>query len=592
MIRVRKSGLSKAILAAMLMASSQAYALTAGSSYTVTIGKINSNGTETVLSTSSAVVADATGKITFSLSGVPDNTTCNFMTVVVKDSNGAVAQSGMAPCATAGTTLPLGVSPVTSKQNEALKAGFLAAGTDDPILAVFGLAAVRTQGITTAELTVLATIVKDAISGAGGFIDHLTAAPPVGRGVTAAQLAAYRSAIIAQLSNVNSGYSKMIKDSVDATTGAAESGKRGEAAALLMEILVEAATTAGFPQDYVLEAFDAMGAIAVPAIQAATTAGTLSANTAQGVDTSIGGGIQKSRSSRVIEKYSAALTTLGATGADVTQFQTSATALNTAMQTAFNTFEQAAFQTGAENAAAIQAAETALFNSIITAFNTFTTDIAVSDARIQTLITNICTALYPTNAGFLATCTGNPVGSGGLPASFFKFYDQSGTTHNWPINMVVLTDWATTNKAAGGSLIYSRDNTAIPASIIWYGTCTVANKFNSNECTFAGGTWTPARTCYGTVAAAGEAGTCQNFPSDYASLKALQQDVHILQWTRWAAIDAAGGPGAAEQAAEKAFTDKLYTTITGLIGGTTNGTTALSTAQKKALVTLMSPPEM
>ena len=47
-----------------------------------------------------------------------------------------------------------------------------------------------------------------------------------------------------------------------------------------------------------------------------------------------------------------------------------------------------------------------------------------------------------------------------------------------------------------------------------------------------------------------------------------------------------------DQTAEQAFTDKLYTTITGLIGGTTNGTTAISAVQKKAVVTLMSPPQM
>lgn len=559
--------------------------MTAGSSYTVTIGKINSNGTETVLSTSSAVVADATGKITFSLSGVPDNTTCNFMTVVVKDSNGAVAQSGMAPCATAGTTLPLGVSPVTSKQNEALKAGFLAAGTDDPILAVFGLAAVRTQGITAAELTVLANIVKNAITGAGGFTDYLTTT----RGVTAAQLAAYRSAIIAQLNNVNSGYSKMIKDSVDATTGAAESGKRGEAADLLMAILVKAATTTGFSQDYVLEAFNAMGAIAVPAIQAATTAGTLTANTAQGVDSSIGGGIEQSKTSRVIEKYSTALTTLGATGAEVTQYQAAATALNTTMQAAFSAFEQAAFQTGTENAATILTAQTALGNAMGTAFNTFTTDIAVSDARIQTLITNICNAVSASLGMTVAQCTGNPVGTGGaLRSNVFKYYDKLGNLHNWAINMVVLTDWATTNKAAGGSLTYTRDNTAIPGALNWYGSCSVANKFDSNSCTVAGGTW--GRTCFGTVAAAGEIGTCIGLPSDYASLRAIEQDINIMQMIRRTAIQAAGGPGAAGQAAEQAFTDKLYTTITGLIGGTTNGTTAISAVQKKAVVTLMSPP--
>lgn len=583
MIRNKKLGLSKAILAALLMAGSHAYALTAGSSYTVTIGKINSNGTETVLSTSSAVVADSNGKITFSLTGVPDSTTCNFMTVVVKDNAGAIAQSGMAPCAAAGTTMPLGVSPVTSKQTEALKAGFVAAGTDDPILAVFGLAAVRTVGITAAELAALATIVKDAISGAGGFTDYLTTT----RGVTAAQLAAYRSAIVAQLNDVNSGYSKLLKDSVDATASTADAAKRGEAAGLLMEILVKAATTAGFQQDYILEAFNAMGAIAVPAITAATP-GTLSATTAQGVNTSIGSGIQKSKTSRVIEKYSAALTTLGATGADVTQFQTAATTLSTSMQAAFSTFEQAAFQTGTENAATIQAAQATLNTAMNTAFSTFIASTAVSNTRIQTLITNICTAVAP---GFVAACTGTPVGTGGqLQSSFFQFIDQTGASNNWPVNMVVLTDWVTTNKTATGSLTYARDNAAIPGAMIWAGSCSNTSFFNSAACTGGGGTWTTGRTCYGTVAGTGEVGTCRSMPSDYANLMAIQEDINILQMTRFTSMT--GSPGSGDQAVEKAFTDKLYTTITGLIGGTTNGTTAISAVQKKAIVTLMSPPQM
>lgn len=586
MIRNKKLCLSRAILAAMLMAGSHAYALTAGASYTVTTGKINSDGTETVLSTSSEVVADATGKITFTLTNLPDSTTCNFMTLVVKDSTGTIVQNGLAPCATSGTTLPVGVSPVTSKQTEALKAGFLAAGTDDPILAVFGLAAVRTTGITSAELAVLATIVKNAISGAGGFTDHLT----TNRGVTAAQLAAYRNAIVAQLNDVNSGYSKLLKDSVDAATSTEDAAKRGEAAGLLMEILIEAATTAGFQQDYIIEAFNAMGSIAVPGITAAVGSGTLSANTAQGVNSSVGGGIEKARINRAIEKYSAALTTLGATGADVTQFQTAATTLGTSMRTAFSTFEQAAFQTGAENAAAIQAAQTALNAAMRTAFTTFIGEIAVSDVRIQTLITNICNVVAP---GFVAACTGTPIGTGGaLQSNFFKFFDETGTAHNWPVNMVVLTDWVTTNKAAGGSLTYTRDTTAIPAAMIWAGSCSVANQFTSTSCTGAGGTWTSGRTCFGAVAAAGEIGTCQNLDADYANLRALEQDINILQMTRWTAMQGSTGPGSGDQAVEQAFTDKLYTTITGAIGGTISTTTAISEAQKKAIVTLMSPPQM
>ncbi len=586
MIRNHRLALSKAILAIFLAASSHAYALTAGASYTVTVGQINSNGTETVLSTSSAVVADATGKITFTLTNLPDSATCNFMTLVVKDSAGAIAQSGLAPCATNGTTLPVGVSPVTSKQTEALKAGFLAAGTDDPILAVFGLAAVRTTGITSAELAVLATIVKNAISGAGGFTDHLT----TNRGVTAAQLAAYRSAIVAQLNDVNSGYSKLLKDSVDAATTTADAAKRGEAAGLLMDILIEAATTAGFQQDYIIEAFNAMGAIAGPGITAAVGSGTLTANTAQGVNSSVGGGIEKARVRRAVEKYSAALTTLGATGADVTQFQTAATTLATSMQTAFSTFEQAAFQTGAENAATIQAAQTALDTAMRTAFTTFIGEIAVIDTRIQTLITNICNVLAP---GFVAACTGTPVGTGGaLQSNFFKFFDETGTAHNWPVNMVVLTDWVTTNKVAGGSLTYTRDTTAIPAAMVWAGSCSAAGFFDQPSCVGNAGVWTAGRTCFGAVAAAGEIGTCQNLDADYANLRALEQDINILQMTRWTALQGSTGPGSADQTVEQNFTDKLYTTITGTIGGTTNGTTAISAVQKNAIVTLMSPPQM
>lgn len=583
MILNKQLFLSKLALAVMLMAGSQAYALTAGSNYTVTIGKINSDGTETVLSTSSAVVADSTGKISFSLTDVPSSATCNFMTIVVKDSSGAVAQSGIAPCATAGTTLPLGVSAVTSKQTEALKAGFLAAGTDDPILAIFGLTVVRSAGITTADLVKLATIVKNAINNPGGFTDYLTTT----RGVTAAQLTAYRSAIVTQLNDVNSGYSRLIKDSVDATAGVAESGKRGEASGLLMEILVKAATTAGFPQDYILEAFNAMGSIAKPAIQAAVTAGFLTANTAKGVDTSVSSGVQKAKTSRVVEKYTGALTTLGATGADVTQFQTAATTLSATMRTAFSSFEQVAFLNGTENAATITTAQTALDTAMNTAFNTFITDTAVSDARITTLITNICTAVSPGN---IAMCTA------ALPASSFKFFDQASNLHNWPVNMVVLTDWVTTNKVATGSLTYTRDTTAIPALMVWAGSCDVPNNFTRTDCVSATGTWTAGRNCFGGTAGvpatAPEVGTCQGLDDSYASLRAIEQDINILQMTRYTALQASGGDMGNDQVAEKGFTDKLYTTITGLINGTTNGTTAVSTVQKKAIVTLMSPPQM
>jgi len=242
----------------------------------------------------------------------------------------------------------------------------------------------------------------------------------------------------------------------------------------------------------------------------------------------------------------------------------------------------------AENAAAIIAAQATLNTAMNTAFSTFIASTAVTTARIQTLITNICTAVAP---GFVAACTGTPVGTGGqLQLGFFQFIDQTGASNNWPVNMVVLTDWVTTNKTATGSLTYTRDNAAIPGAMIWAGSCSNTSFFNSAACTSGGGAWTSGRTCFGTVAGTGEVGTCRNMPSDYANLMAIQEDINILQMTRFTAMT--GSPGSGDQAVEKAFTDKLYTTITGLIGGTTNGTTAISAVQKKAIVTLMSPPQM
>lgn len=578
----RKSArFTRAMLAAAFAAFvGNAHALTAGQNYTVTIGKINSNGTETTLSTSAPVTADADGKIAFSLASVPDNTTCNFMTIVIKDSNGTVARNGIAPCAAAGTTLPLGVSPVTDKQTEALKAGFAAAGTDDPILAVFGLIIVRTTGITSAELAEMATIARRGINDPNGFVDHLKTT----RGVTDAQLLAYRNSIVAQLADANTGYSKLVKDSVDATTSATESGKRGEAAGMLMDILVKAASDAGFQQDYVIEAFNSMGSVAVPLINGSAV---LSPTTKAGVQSSVGGGIQKIREKRVVEKYTRALTTLGATGNDVTQFQTAATTLTDAMRAAFSTFEQTAFQTGSEDANTINNAQTALNTAMNTAFNNFIAGVAVDDPRITTLIGHICQSIP--NAP--ANC---------IPANFFKFYKPDGSQVNWPVNMVVLTDWVATNKLAGGALTYSRDggqdpNAAVNSAFMpWMGQCSVAGRFNKVACETnpGAGVWTAGRTCFGTVAAAGEVTTCRNFPADYANLMAIQEDINIRQMSRWAAVQAANNDNGTEETAEQDFTNGLYTKLTGLIGGTTDGAAAITGQQKKAIVTLMSPPQM
>ncbi len=520
-----------------------AWPLTVGEEYRITIEKINSDGSLTSgndsLELFTSAIADSDGKLSFSFTnGIPDNSSCNFMVVTISNSSDAVERRSLVPCPDAGKALPLGVSGVTQKQADALIAAFAEAGSDDPILAVFGFTIVRSEGITAAELSTMADICYQGIAGTNGFVDDMT-----GKGVTATQLQTYRNKIISLLADPDSGYSKLLKDSVDVAStndSTLEAAKRGEAAAKLLSYLMQAATAAGFSQDRIMEAFNAMGAIAVPLITTAQNNGSLSAATAQSINSSVGGGIRKLGADRAIEKYTQALATLGASGSDLTTFTTAADTLSSTMSNAFAEFDKVF--NGSETDTAVSAAQSTLDSTMTSAFNTFISSTAASNARLSTMITNIETAL------------GNP--GLGLSSSNFQFFTTSGQS-NWPIMMVIPTDWLSSIKTAGGSLSYTVDTLAIPANL--------SGSLGS-------------RTDYSAI------------PTPYRQLFEIQEDVMIREFKRFSDSSSASGDMATMNTVEKAFSDGLQTII-GNIGGTTDGTTPISTAQKAALVELMKSPQ-
>ncbi len=557
------------ILSLFILAfSGQVSALTVGEQYTITIEKFQSDGSvtsgATSLGLSTTATADADGKLSFSFSSnIPDNSSCNFLVVSISNSSGAIERRSVVPCPDAGDTLPLGVSGVTNSQADALIAATASAGTDDPILAVFGMTIVRSEGITAAELSTMANIANQGITGSNGFVDDMTS-----KGVTASQLSTYRSTIVSLLADPTDGYSKLIKDSVDVASvndSSLEAAKRGEAAAKLLGVLVQAATTAGFSQDRVMEAFNAMGAIAVPLIQAAVTSGDLSAATAQSINSSVGGGIQKLRADRSIEKYTQALSTLGASGDDLTQYSNAANTLATTMANAFAEFDKVF--TGSETASDVSNAETTLQTTMTTAFNTFLSSTAATDARINTMISNIDSALGV---------------STGLSLNEFQFYKSDGTSSNWPIMMVIPTDWLSSIKQAGGSVSYTRDTVSIPSEITWIGTCDNNTDRDKASCEGNGAQWTPERTNFGTGG--------EEIPPPYNALFGIQEDIMIREFVRFAAQSSAGNDMSQENALEKAFSDALVN-IAASISGTTDGTTAISTTQKQALVELLKSPQ-
>jgi len=363
----------------------------------------------------------------------------------------------------------------------------------------------------------------------------------ISKGVTSAQLLSYRSKIISLLADPDTGYSKLLKDSVDVSSvndSTLEAAKRGEAAAQLLSYLVQAATTAGFSQDRIMEAFNAMGGIAVPLITTAQGNGSISAATAQSINSSVGGGIQKLGADRSIEKYTQALAALGAGGSDLSTFTTAASTLTTTMSAAFAEFDKVF--NGSETSADVSAAETTQGNTMDSAFSTFISSTSASDARIVSMIANICTAMGSGSS----TC---------IPTSNFKFMQNGGGSVNWPIMMVIPTDWVSTITTASGGLSYTQDTVAIPGDL-------------------AGQT----RNDYNAIS------------SPYKELFQIQFDVMIREFVRFAAQGT--GDMDAENTLEKAFSDALAA-IVGKISGTSDGSTSITTAQKEALVELMKSPQ-
>ncbi len=543
--------------------SPTAQALTVGEVYTISIEKINSDGTLTSGSTSlnltQTATADSDGKLGFSFtSTIPNNSTCNFLVVSITNSSNAVERRTVLPCPDDGKALAMGVSGVTNSQADAMIEAFSNAANDDPIVATFGFILVRSEGISASEIVFMANLANQGINATNGYVSDMTS-----KGVTTTQIASYRKAIISKLADPNTGYSKLMKDSVDVASlgdSTLEAAKRGEASAKLFSFLVESATTAGFSQDRVIEAFNAMGAIVVPLMATAVADGDLTAATKQSIDSSVGGGLQKLRADVGIEKYSQALTTLGATGADVTTFSSAAATMVTAMSAAFKTFD--AVFTGSETDTAVSTANDVLSTAMNTAFTIFKTATAATDARLSTMISNIDTALG---------------GSSGLATSAFKFYNSDGSQTNWPMTMVITTDWLSALKTASGSISYTRDTTAIPSTVTWIGTCSNSTYLEKTSCETASATWTSGRTD-------------SSYPTPYKQLFNIQQDIAILEFTRFSSQQSAGSDMSAQNTLEKALSDGL-TVIRGNISGTTNGTTAISTAEKKAIVELMKSPQ-
>ncbi len=562
MCRFTKLYLIFLFLIMVLVLPGNVFALTAGANYSVTIEKMNSDGTLTEVG-STTVTADANGKISFSFTGVPTNPTTHFLVITVKDAAGNTVRRSFVPAPPEGGTNELGVNNLSDKQTEMILEAASLVGSDDPIIIAYGLIFTRTPNLTSSDLINIAGLGKECIiNGLEKFLtDH---------GITEAKLTEFKNAVAYNPDGRDLGdFTALFKSAVDNPSQAEED--MSKAAGLIADIFIDAAAKTGIDLALFLAADNKAGNIAESGA-GAQYFNALSSQLKTSIEQSMM--IYSTRISfvRMAKEYAEAMQALNATGNQVNTF-------NNAMRTLFTTLSNldkkyAKYFIDPENNQLTPQVQAQMDNDYQQAFTTFRAAITSSDADITQMRNNVATAL------------GIPVNQ--LPTDVGHYYDYQGNLSNWPIPMVVVTNWVAEIMTAGGNLSYTRldDNTyPIPQNMTWLGVCSNTQYGDKQSCEANGGTWTTQRSNFAQM----------GFPTSFAALMGIQEDVNIAEMTRDYLYDQhnpqTNGHPTHDQESQASFVlFNTLKTIVNNIGGTTNGNTAISDIQKKALVRMMLPP--
>jgi len=541
-----------AAVALALGTVSPVFALTVGADYTVEVSQINSDGSLTSV-TSTSATADADGKIAFDFpSAMPTADDVHFILLQVKDSTNAVVRQGIAPAPGAGETNLVGVNPLSNVQADALRAVMTDNSTDDPLAAAFGLVFLRSENLASTDIPGLSTMMSTAIRGIDGMEAFMLA-----NGVSASQLATFKDRIIY---NTTSGavdmsdYIAFFKTAVDSDSA----DDLAEAGGLMGDILVDAATAADIDPQLLLAAFDAAGdAQGLDAAMASISSGFQNSVMAavSGFSTRI--------SSVVIKKeYTDALATLGGNQTLIDRFNAGVQDFIVAQRQVDTQYGDYFMDPDAYLAAHPGVTEQQLRQAIDTAFQSawgdFEVAISSANAEITTMKNKVAQALG--------------VNVGTLPPDLGQKYDFDGNAVNWPIPQTVAVTWVAGTLINAGGFSYTRDTTPVPAMML--------NWLDSDG------------DCTGGCDGLRHDFINQGMPADFAALMGLMEDVQIVENSRHAIWDNGNQPTAAErQQARLDFLDKLAI-LAGNISGTTDGTTAINADERKALIKLMMHPSL
>lgn len=553
-------------LLAFLLAGSAFAANTANdplvpnAAYTITISKLSSVGQLVDIETVGGTT-DNNGLLSFTLTRIPTKDEANFIFLTIKDGSGTVVRRGMTPAPPLDDNNATGLNYLSTTQADGMLLAASTIGTDDPIVAAYLLIILRSPSISPADLANIAGMGQDALTNPTlGFESYL-----LSNGVTQAALNKMKGCLIYNPDNSAKtlrNFTRNFFNAVAATDNDAASSAMQKAGGFMAEIFLDASTCAGIDAGQILAAHNAAG----DGAQAGGHQSLLSSGLMGSINTAMSSFNRRITIVRISTEYTNALNALNASGAQVTQYLASVTGLMNA-----SALVDAQFSEYFMNRSAYLAAhpgvtdndvQTAMNAAYTTGWTQFQTDIAADNASITTMKNSLLAA--------------NP--SLVLPPDFGTYMDQTGAQKNWPIPQVVLMNWLATS-----TFNYSaRDNTAIPSMMLgWLGACDNTMFWDQGVCLANGGTWTPGRRNY-----VGFTGS-----SVFDSYLGLQEDLNIIQMKRSEIWMTGTEPTGAQRAANDSLAVTRVLSCGSRISGSKAGT-AITTAEKDAILKLLLPPEM
>jgi len=297
---------------------------------------------------------------------------------------------------------------------------------------------------------------------------------------------------------------------------------------------------AGIDETILVAALEASGDVAgkSPAMNDVSAAVEASVNAAMSVFH------RRLSASRVRSEYTSALNTLNASGAQLTRFYAALDTLLDDLQDIDMTYEK--YFSDPETYPMTEAVQNAMNADFNDAFGAFILAVQSTNDEIADLKTAVATAFGIDEAD--------------LGEDFGTEYDYNGNPVNISIPQCVAMSWVASIVQAGGGLTYTRDTMALPDNL----------------------------TGWGFVARSDFSG----LPESAEALMGLAEDVMIIQAKMWDEFDNIEGEPTMED--EKNiminFANRLEGRVADL-GGTTDGATPISTAQKEALIKMFLEPD-